>query len=241
MGGSWSPNSTDLYFWYLFVELAVVTPVERRNFVSVVPAAKKSKLGPIFLKNIRVMYILSVKKQKTGQKTGKNPPKRTVFSAPPTSWLSLDRFWPGQNPFEQILTRSKSVRTDFDRSKSVQTVCLNRFWPVKTRSNRFWPGQNPFERILTGSKSVQTEPAGRGGWKIHLFWRVFARFLSCFLLFHWQFVYGMPFLQKKSVQLTFSSHRSTIYKVPPRIGGHHFLLCQQTNTKDIAGQSANCC
>ena len=31
--GSWSPNSTDLYFWYLFVELAVVTPVERRNFV----------------------------------------------------------------------------------------------------------------------------------------------------------------------------------------------------------------
>ena len=38
---SWSPNSTDLYFWYLFVELmAVVTPVEWRNFVSVVPAAK---------------------------------------------------------------------------------------------------------------------------------------------------------------------------------------------------------
>ena len=48
---------------------------------------------------------------------------------------------------------------------------------------------------------------------------------------------------------------SAIYKVPPRmlfltieiqktpkyfrrIGGHHFLLCQQTNTKDIAGQSA---
>ena len=28
------------------------------------------------------------------------------------------------------------------------------------------------------------------------------------------------------------------YKVPPHIGGHHFLLCQQTNTKDIAGQSA---
>ena len=30
-----------------------------------------------------------------------------------------------------------------------------------------------------------------------------------------------------------------IYKrVSPLIGGHHFLLCQQTNTKDIAGQSA---
>ena len=26
---------------------------------------------------------------------------------------------------------------------------------------------------------------------------------------------------------------------PCHIGGHHFLLCQHTNTKDIAGQSAN--
>ena len=49
----------------------------------------------------------------------------------------------------------------------------------------------------------------------------------------------MPFLQKKSVQLTFSSLRTANCKVPSRIGGHHFLLCQQTNTKDIAGQSAN--
>ena len=48
----------------------------------------------------------------------------------------------------------------------------------------------------------------------------------------------MPFLQKKSVQLTFSSLRTANCKVPSRIGGHHFLLCQQTNTKDIAGQSA---
>ena len=49
----------------------------------------------------------------------------------------------------------------------------------------------------------------------------------------------MPFLQKKSVQLTFSSRRTANCKVPSRIGGHHFLLCQQTNTKDKAGQSAN--
>ena len=39
--------------------------------------------------------------------------------------------------------------------------------------------------------------------------------------------------------MTFSSLTSANYKVPSRIGGHHFLLCQQTNTKDIAGQSAN--
>ena len=56
--------------------------MEPRNFVSVVPAAKKGKLGPIFFLNIRVMYILSVKKQETGQKTGKNPPKRGGFSSP---------------------------------------------------------------------------------------------------------------------------------------------------------------
>ena len=48
----------------------------------------------------------------------------------------------------------------------------------------------------------------------------------------------MPFLQKKWLHLTFFSHRNAIYKVTPRIGGHHFLLCQQTNKKDIAGQSA---
>ena len=58
-----------------------MTPVERRTFVSVPPAAKKNKLGPIFWKNIRVIYKLSVKKQETGQKTGKNPPKKTLLSA----------------------------------------------------------------------------------------------------------------------------------------------------------------
>ena len=47
------------------------------------------------------------------------------------------------------------------------------------------------------------------------------------------------FCKKKSVHLTCSGRRSAHYKVPPRIGGCHFLLCQHTNTKDIAGQSAN--
>ena len=51
-------------------------------------------------------------------------------------------------------------------------------------------------------------------------------------------IWNAFFAKKKSFHLTFSSRRSAGYKVPPRIGGHHFLLCQQTNTKDIAGQSA---
>ena len=44
-------------FGFLFVELAVVTPVERRNFASVVLAAKKSKPGPMSFQNICAMYI----------------------------------------------------------------------------------------------------------------------------------------------------------------------------------------
>ena len=39
--------------------------------------------------------------------------------------------------------------------------------------------------------------------------------------------------------MAFSSHRSINCKSPPRIGGCHFLLCQITNIKDIAGQSAS--
>ena len=156
-----------------------MTPEERRNFVSVVPAAKKSKLCPIFFQNIRVIYKLSMKKQKTGQKTEKKPPKKVSDHIQPQAGYGL-------------------------------TI------------------------------SRQTEPAGRRGWKKHLFWRVFLGFLSCFLPFHRQFVCEMPLLQKKLVRLTSSSRRSADYKVPPPIGGHHFLLCQYTNTKDIAGQSATC-
>ena len=58
---SWSPNSTDLYFWHLFVE-----------FVSVVPAAKKSKLGTVFFFKISALYTncpwKSKKRAKAGQK-----------------------------------------------------------------------------------------------------------------------------------------------------------------------------
>ena len=85
----------------------MVTPVEPRNFVSVVPAAKKSKLGPIFFLNIRFMYKLSVKKQRTGQKTGKNPPKKVVFPAPPISWLSFSEKGPG--PFPDFRKRTRSL------------------------------------------------------------------------------------------------------------------------------------
>ena len=142
--------------------------------------------GAGFFANRHFIYKLSVIKQKTGQKTGKNPPKRMIFSGPPTSWLSLDRFWPGQNlsKLNQLVGGAEKI------------IFIGEFLPV------FCP--------------------------------VFC-FFTDNLYMEWRFC------KKKSVQLTFSSHRSVIYKVPPRIGGHHFLLCQQTNTKDIAGQSIGCC
>ena len=86
---------------------------------------EKVKWSHFFLQKRHFKYKLSVIKQKTGQKTGKNSPKKVYFSSPPTSWLSLDRFWPGQNLFKQTVwtdfDRSKSVWTDFDRVK----ICPN--------------------------------------------------------------------------------------------------------------------
>ena len=92
---------------------------------------------------------------------------------------------------------------------------------------------------MVQTKSGQTQPDGRRGSKKLLFFRVSVSFSSLFLPFHQHYVYEMPFLQKKSVYLAFSSCRSANCNCPPRIGGHHFLLCQHTNTEDIAGQSAN--
>ena len=133
--------------------------MERRTFLSVVPVAKRSNLGPIFFLNIRFIYKLLRKKQKTGHITGKKPLKKMVFQPPPPP------------TFEDFCKRSG-------------TVCrIQVEVPIKT----------PF---LEG----------------------FCRFYVQFLTFSQTFVYEMPFLQKKSFHLTFSSHRSAIYKVPPRIG-----------------------
>ena len=159
---------------------------------------KKASWVRFFFQNIRVIYKLSVKKQETGQKTGKKPPKKRCF---------YQLLWPAGRA----------------RPQKLPTFMAQLWWPGHQSWQLSWPGHKSWSDGL-----MQTP----------FFWRVFARFMSCFLLFHGQFVYEMPFLQKKSSHLTFSSRRSASYKVPPRIGGHHFLLCQQTNTKDIAGQSA---
>ena len=114
-----------------------------------------------------IIYKLSVKKQKTGQKSG----KKGGFPSPSDQLAE----------FGHILTGSKS---DFAWSISdwvkigpnrywLSKISLNRSWLIKICSNGFWPGQNLFKLSqLVG-----------GAGKNHLFWRVFARFLSCFFGF----------------------------------------------------------
>ena len=56
------------------------------------------------------------------------------------------------------------------------------------------------------------------------FWRVFGRFLSCFLLFHGQFVYDTDIFRKNRTQLVFFGRRSHRNKSPPLHRGHHRQL-----------------
>ena len=75
-----------------FLKVFTTTPYTARNFAIGGPTAREGQLDRFFLQKRHFIYKLSVKKQRTGQKTGKNPPKKVVFPAPPISWLSLDRF-----------------------------------------------------------------------------------------------------------------------------------------------------
>ena len=111
-------------------------------------------------------------------------------------------------------------------------ICKPQLMPVKTMTRALWflqkAGKKLLARKVADLKSCWRQKLLR--WSEVLiktpFLEGFYPFLSCFLLDHWQFVYEMPFLQKRELHLTYSGRRSAIYKVPPRIGGHHFLLCQ---------------
>ena len=66
-----------------------MTPYTWRNFVIGAPTARGGQSDRFFLQKRHFTYKLLMKKQKTGQKTEKKPPKKVFFPAPPTSWLSL--------------------------------------------------------------------------------------------------------------------------------------------------------
>ena len=56
-----------------------MTPYTPRNFAIGGPTAREGQLDRFFLQKWHFIYKLSVKKQRTGQKTGKNPPKKVFF------------------------------------------------------------------------------------------------------------------------------------------------------------------
>ena len=157
----------------------------------------------------------------------------------------------------QAIDPTADVENSFKQSR----ICKPQLMPVKTMTRALWFLQKAGKKLLARKvadlkscwpqKLLARKVAGlKSCWRQKLlrwsevlietpFFEGFCPFLSCFLLDHWQFVYEMPFLQKRELHLTYSGRRSDIYKVPPRIGGHHFLLCQHTNTEDIAGQSTS--
>ena len=72
----------------------VVTPYTWRNFVTGASTAREAQMGRFFLQKRHFIHKLSVNKQETGQKTGKNPPKKGLFISPSDqlswpSWLFL--------------------------------------------------------------------------------------------------------------------------------------------------------
>ena len=58
-----------------------MTPYTWRTFVNGAPTAREGQMERFFLQKRHFIYKLSVKKQETGQKTGKNPPKKVFLSA----------------------------------------------------------------------------------------------------------------------------------------------------------------
>ena len=80
-----------------------MTPYTWRNFVNVAPTARVGQMELSFLQKRHLIYKLSVIKQKTGQKTGKNPKKKGVFISTSDH---LSNFW------RQQLLRSATFRAN---------------------------------------------------------------------------------------------------------------------------------
>ena len=133
-----------------------MTPYTWRNFVTGASTAREGQMGRFFLQKRHFIHKLSVKKQETGQKTGKNPPKKGVFISPSDQLLLQCN-----ESCQLLLQCNESCQLSLHCHKSCSTMSA-------TKVANF---------CCTATKV--------------------ARFLSCFLLFHGQFVYEMPFLEKK--------------------------------------------
>ena len=169
-----------------------MTPYTWRNFVTGASTAREGQMGRFFLQKRHFIHKLSVKKQETGQKTGKNPPKKGVFISPSDQLLwpgheSCQLWWPGHESWQLWWPRPRKLATLVARPRKLPTLVAR---PPKLATLVAWLGQ-----------------LVRGADKNTFFWRFFARFLSCFLLFHRQFVYNTDILKKNRTQLAFFSRR----------------------------------
>ena len=163
-----------------------MTPYTWRNFVNGAPTARVGQMELSFLQKRHLIYKLSVIKQKTGQKTGKNPPKKGVFISTSDHLSNFSR--------QQLLAPTTFEVSNFSR-------------------------QQLFSSFLQKSQS-----------SCHCFDRHQLGFTNSILL------NGIFDICSRIYSLQIG-HQCYLQSAP-RIGGHHFLLCQHTNTKDIAGQSA---
>ena len=83
--------------------------------------------------------------------------KKVVLPAPPTRWLSLDRFRPVKicSNNKQISDKYRPIKICSNRLWLVE-ICSNRFWLVKIYLNGFWPGQNlsKLSQLVRGAQKI---------------------------------------------------------------------------------------
>ena len=118
-----------------------MTPVERRNFVSVVPVAKKSKLSPFSSQNILFIYKFSAQKQFTGRKMGKNPTKKGVFSRPSGQLTQFVR--------RCCATSTDKLSLSVDVAQHLRTNSAS--WPKGPKKHLFLEGFCPFFALFLAS------------------------------------------------------------------------------------------
>ena len=171
---------------------------------SVVPAAKKSKLGPIFFSKYPCHIQTVGEKAKNRTKKQQKPSKKGVFSSTSGQLAEFGRIWTCRDPAWPDM----EVHIQPDRVWTCPyPAWLDLVLSISGRPGRIWSGPDPARpdmdfhirpgRIWTCPYPAKLSQLAGGAGKKHLFWRVFASFSSCFLLFHGPFVCTKPFLQKK--------------------------------------------
>ena len=107
-----------------------MTPYTWRNFVNGAPTARVGQMELSFLQKRHLIYKLSVIKQKTGQKTGKNPPKKGVFISTSDH---LSNFWR-----QQLLRPATFRASNFWRQQLLRSATFraNNFFPAFCRNHK---------------------------------------------------------------------------------------------------------